>query len=174
MSVAKRVSEEMETELGDRVGYAIRFEDVTGPKTVIKVTNFFLRIWCQIFASESQIEITVTISYDNFPKWEHIVHSFSSCGRFILVWSSGGLSCIEWDYLRLTLCISLVSVHDWWCTSPWDTKRCWSWQVPVWTLSLTSLYWNFKYTYIISFDHRVLLVIELDIHNRACNYAESL
>ncbi|KAK4842386.1 hypothetical protein QYF36_020662 [Acer negundo] len=36
MSVAKRVSEEMETELGDKVGYAIRFEDVTGPKTIIK------------------------------------------------------------------------------------------------------------------------------------------
>ncbi|RWR73931.1 pre-mRNA-splicing factor ATP-dependent RNA helicase DEAH7 [Cinnamomum micranthum f. kanehirae] len=36
MSVAKRVSEEMETELGDRVGYAIRFEDVTGPNTIIK------------------------------------------------------------------------------------------------------------------------------------------
>ncbi|GKB22731.1 pre-mRNA-splicing factor ATP-dependent RNA helicase DEAH7 [Tanacetum coccineum] len=36
MSVAKRVREEMETELGDKVGYAIRFEDVTGPKTVIK------------------------------------------------------------------------------------------------------------------------------------------
>ncbi|KVH97857.1 DNA/RNA helicase, DEAD/DEAH box type, N-terminal [Cynara cardunculus var. scolymus] len=36
MSVAKRVSEEMETELGNLVGYAIRFEDVTGPKTVIK------------------------------------------------------------------------------------------------------------------------------------------
>lgn len=36
MSVAKRVSEEMETELGDQVGYAIRFEDVTGPNTVIK------------------------------------------------------------------------------------------------------------------------------------------
>ncbi|GJW67610.1 pre-mRNA-splicing factor ATP-dependent RNA helicase DEAH7 [Tanacetum coccineum] len=31
-----QVSEEMETELGDKVGYAIRFEDVTGPKTVIK------------------------------------------------------------------------------------------------------------------------------------------
>lgn len=41
MSVAKRVSEEMETELGDKVGYAIRFEDVTGPKTVIKVTLLF-------------------------------------------------------------------------------------------------------------------------------------
>ncbi|CAN0901896.1 Pre-mRNA-splicing factor ATP-dependent RNA helicase DEAH7 [Linum grandiflorum] len=36
MSVAKRVSEEMETELGDKVGYAIRFEDVTGKNTVIK------------------------------------------------------------------------------------------------------------------------------------------
>ncbi|KAG6475142.1 hypothetical protein ZIOFF_064360 [Zingiber officinale] len=36
MSVAKRVSEEMETELGDKVGYAIRFEDVTGPTTIIK------------------------------------------------------------------------------------------------------------------------------------------
>ncbi|CAH9108210.1 unnamed protein product [Cuscuta epithymum] len=36
MSVAKRVSEEMETALGDKVGYAIRFEDVTGPNTVIK------------------------------------------------------------------------------------------------------------------------------------------
>ncbi|KAL5721851.1 RNA helicase [Ranunculus cassubicifolius] len=36
MSVAKRVSEEMDNELGDKVGYAIRFEDVTGPNTVIK------------------------------------------------------------------------------------------------------------------------------------------
>lgn len=36
MSVAKRVSEEMETELGKKVGYAIRFEDVTGPETIIK------------------------------------------------------------------------------------------------------------------------------------------
>ncbi|KAJ7550282.1 hypothetical protein O6H91_07G092200 [Diphasiastrum complanatum] len=37
MSVAKRVSEEMECELGDKVGYAIRFEDVTGPNTIIKM-----------------------------------------------------------------------------------------------------------------------------------------
>ncbi|KAL5198300.1 hypothetical protein ABZP36_001812 [Zizania latifolia] len=36
MSVAKRVSEEMETELGDRVGYAIRFEDMTSSNTIIK------------------------------------------------------------------------------------------------------------------------------------------
>lgn len=36
MSVAKRVAEEMGTDLGKEVGYAIRFEDVTGPDTVIK------------------------------------------------------------------------------------------------------------------------------------------
>lgn len=36
MSVAKRVSEEMEVELGGLVGYAIRFEDCTSDETVIK------------------------------------------------------------------------------------------------------------------------------------------
>lgn len=36
MSVAKRVSEEMDVELGGLVGYAIRFEDCTSDKTVIK------------------------------------------------------------------------------------------------------------------------------------------
>ncbi|KDN53494.1 P-loop containing nucleoside triphosphate hydrolase protein [Tilletiaria anomala UBC 951] len=36
MSVAKRVSEEMECELGGTVGYSIRFEDCTSPQTRIK------------------------------------------------------------------------------------------------------------------------------------------
>ena len=36
MSVAKRVSEEMEVDLGAEVGYSIRFEDCTSNKTVIK------------------------------------------------------------------------------------------------------------------------------------------
>ncbi len=36
MSVAKRVSEEMEVDLGGLVGYAIRFEDCTSDETVIK------------------------------------------------------------------------------------------------------------------------------------------
>jgi pre-mRNA-splicing factor ATP-dependent RNA helicase DHX38/PRP16 len=36
MSVAKRVSEEMEVELGALVGYAIRFEDCTSDETAIK------------------------------------------------------------------------------------------------------------------------------------------
>jgi pre-mRNA-splicing factor ATP-dependent RNA helicase DHX38/PRP16 len=36
MSVAKRVAEEMNVELGEEVGYAIRFEDLTSNTTVIK------------------------------------------------------------------------------------------------------------------------------------------
>jgi pre-mRNA-splicing factor ATP-dependent RNA helicase DHX15/PRP43 len=36
MSVSKRVAEEMDVTLGEEVGYTIRFEDVSGPKTVLK------------------------------------------------------------------------------------------------------------------------------------------
>ncbi|KAI5798953.1 P-loop containing nucleoside triphosphate hydrolase protein [Geopyxis carbonaria] len=36
MSVAKRVADEMDVVLGEEVGYNIRFEDKTGPKTILK------------------------------------------------------------------------------------------------------------------------------------------
>ena len=36
MSVAKRVAEEVGVKLGQEVGYSIRFEDCTSPKTIIK------------------------------------------------------------------------------------------------------------------------------------------
>ena len=36
MSVAKRVSEEMDVQLGQTVGYTIRFEDKSGPNTRLK------------------------------------------------------------------------------------------------------------------------------------------
>ncbi|RQM08794.1 hypothetical protein DH86_00002946 [Scytalidium sp. 3C] len=36
MSVAQRVADEMDVNLGEEVGYSIRFEDVTGPKTILK------------------------------------------------------------------------------------------------------------------------------------------
>lgn len=36
MSVAKRVADEMDVQLGDEVGYSIRFEDKTSPKTILK------------------------------------------------------------------------------------------------------------------------------------------
>ena len=36
MSVAQRVANEMDVNLGEEVGYSIRFEDVTGPNTILK------------------------------------------------------------------------------------------------------------------------------------------
>ena len=42
MSVAKRVSEEMHVKLGDEVGYAIRFEDVTNE--VSQLLFYFLLV----------------------------------------------------------------------------------------------------------------------------------
>ena len=36
MSVSQRVADEMDVQLGQEVGYNIRFEDVTGPKTFMK------------------------------------------------------------------------------------------------------------------------------------------
>eukprot|EP00899_Mesostigma_viride_P003739 jgi/Mesvir1/13366/Mv05851-RA.1 len=36
MSVARRVAEEMDVNLGDEVGYNIRFEDMSGPRTLLK------------------------------------------------------------------------------------------------------------------------------------------
>ncbi len=36
MSVAQRVADEMDVKLGEEVGYTIRFEDMTSPKTILK------------------------------------------------------------------------------------------------------------------------------------------
>ena len=36
MSIAQRVADEMDVKLGDQVGYSIRFEDNTGPQTLLK------------------------------------------------------------------------------------------------------------------------------------------
>ncbi|OUM56692.1 hypothetical protein PIROE2DRAFT_36351, partial [Piromyces sp. E2] len=36
MSVAKRVADEMDVTIGEEVGYSIRFEDCTSPKTILK------------------------------------------------------------------------------------------------------------------------------------------
>ena len=36
MSIAKRVSEELDVDLGEEVGYSIRFEDKTSPRTILK------------------------------------------------------------------------------------------------------------------------------------------
>ncbi len=36
MSVARRVADEMDVEIGQEVGYSIRFEECSSPKTVLK------------------------------------------------------------------------------------------------------------------------------------------
>lgn len=36
MSVARRVADEMDVQLGQQVGYSIRFEELTSPQTIVK------------------------------------------------------------------------------------------------------------------------------------------
>lgn len=49
MSVARRVAEEMDVVLGEEVGYSIRFEELSGPKTAIKyILNLLMRSWSML------------------------------------------------------------------------------------------------------------------------------
>ena len=36
MSVSRRVADEMDVAIGEEVGYSIRFEDCSGPRTMLK------------------------------------------------------------------------------------------------------------------------------------------
>jgi hypothetical protein len=56
MSVAKRVAEEMGVRLGAEVGYSIRFEDCTGPETVIKYSECFF-----LMRKKSMYNVTCTV-----------------------------------------------------------------------------------------------------------------
>lgn len=47
MSVARRVAEEMDVALGEEVGYSIRFEECSGPKTVIKYVQVCFVCLCE-------------------------------------------------------------------------------------------------------------------------------
>jgi pre-mRNA-splicing factor ATP-dependent RNA helicase DHX15/PRP43 len=44
MSVARRVADEMDVQLGEEVGYSIRFEELSGPKTLIKWVTLTARL----------------------------------------------------------------------------------------------------------------------------------
>ena len=56
MSVAQRVSEEMDVSLGQEVGYSIRFEDCSGPRTLLKyMTDGALRfLWGRVLITISR------------------------------------------------------------------------------------------------------------------------
>lgn len=48
----------MDTDLGDKVGYAIRFEDVTGPNTIIKVIPFiFLFLYDKLWSKATSTDL---------------------------------------------------------------------------------------------------------------------
>ena len=60
MSVAKRVSEEMDVELGEEVGYSIRFEDLTSKNTIIKyMTDGMLLREAMIDANLSKYSVII-------------------------------------------------------------------------------------------------------------------
>ncbi|XP_015059112.1 probable pre-mRNA-splicing factor ATP-dependent RNA helicase DEAH5 [Solanum pennellii] len=57
-SVAKRVAEEFGCRLGEEVGYAIRFEDCTGPETVIKYMTDGM-LWREILIDDNLSQYSV-------------------------------------------------------------------------------------------------------------------
>jgi HrpA-like RNA helicase len=50
MSVARRVADEMDVLLGEQVGYSIRFEELSSPRTIIK---YALSVLCSTFSSSA-------------------------------------------------------------------------------------------------------------------------
>lgn len=56
MSVAKRVSEEMEVKLGGLVGYAIRFEDCTSHETAIKCKSHFYQVARDVLTTQCRYD----------------------------------------------------------------------------------------------------------------------
>lgn len=106
MSVAKRVSEEMETELGEKVGYAIRFEDVTGPNTIIKVNTYFIK-------DVTIVLLTVVSFHCIYPL---SIHKSNICISYVdtLLTFVAMYSKLEW--LNFT-------VHDRWGSSTRNTQR---------------------------------------------------
>ena len=62
MSVAKRVAEEYGCQLGQEVGYTIRFEDCTSPSTKIKYMTDGTNINCYIYI----MMYSIVVYYYNF------------------------------------------------------------------------------------------------------------
>ena len=49
MSIAKRVAEEMDVNMGDHVGYTIRFEDCTNDNTILKYVPLILTTFLYVY-----------------------------------------------------------------------------------------------------------------------------
>jgi len=53
MSVAQRVADEMDVPLGQEVGYTIRFEDCSGPRTILKLVLLKFILFTIFFTSDT-------------------------------------------------------------------------------------------------------------------------
>jgi len=53
MSVAQRVADEMDVPLGQEVGYTIRFEDCSGPRTILKLVLLFILYYLLYFSPDT-------------------------------------------------------------------------------------------------------------------------
>ena len=90
MSVAKRVSDEMNCELGDKVGYAIRFEDCTSD---VSILPFLVYI-------RYEITLQVTVLYivlENVRQTTKLMMSidiYDSWHPTFAIWFSSGTHCI--------------------------------------------------------------------------------
>lgn len=75
--MAKRVAEEFGCELGEEVGYAIRFEDLTSPKTVIKYMtdgeDFFLLVYLYLLFTCLGVLLRESLRESNLDQYSCIV-----------------------------------------------------------------------------------------------------
>lgn len=63
MSVARRVAEEMDVELGEEVGYSIRFEECSSNKTIIKYATLSTAIMITLCCRRQGIGTVGSVKY---------------------------------------------------------------------------------------------------------------
>ena len=74
MSVAKRVSDEMGTGLGQEVGYAIRFEDCTSEVSFVKLSSLYLSLKFSLVFMICNFEQSSSQIYFLFPENCYKIH----------------------------------------------------------------------------------------------------
>ena len=113
MSVAQRVADEMDVTIGQEVGYSIRFEDCSGPRTALKYKSFItLSFYC----------LNLEIIYKKF----YICLINLTCPN--LTETSILKQWIKW-FLNWQSLIFLWQIHDWWYVVTRSNDRSSAWQI---------------------------------------------
>ena len=83
MSVAKRVAEECGVQLGQEVGYSIRFEDCTSPETKIKyMTDGMMLRECLVDTDLSRYSV---IMLDEAHERKDVINNIKFLGTYICI-----------------------------------------------------------------------------------------